>query len=224
MESGADVHSLYLPYIAFVLGVRCRWLMTGDPPIKDTSYEHMRHIVPIGTWEAPVRPMEGESSATVISPVPCGSASFALVVPEYDDSLGHEINQGEILIIDPDVKATHTAMVIVQNTQTHEVSCRQIVSDGVRWYLRSPNPVYPGYLMNSKIKICGTAIAKIKLYSQSIRGYAVNVGTAGSSPAIRPRRSENEENPQTQGGAPNPGYRDGKPRKGKTKPRRSTSH
>ncbi|MHB8564994.1 MAG: S24 family peptidase [Acidiferrobacteraceae bacterium] len=224
MEGGADVHSQYLPYIAFVLGVRCRWLMTGEPPIQDTSYEHEQHVVPMATWDIPARPPEGESPATVVSPVPCGPTSFALVVPEYDDSLGHEISRGEILIVDPGVKATHTAMVIVQNIPTQEVSCRQIVSDGVRWHLRPPNPTYPGYLMNPKIRICGVAVAKIKLYGQSARGYTASVGAAGGAPVKLLRKSPEDEDPKGTRATPIQGYRGAKPRKGRTKPRRSSSH
>ena len=76
------------------------------------------------------------------------SSSYALRV--IGDSMEPEFPEGMILIVEPEMDFAPNDFVIVKNGD--EATFKQLIKDGLDWYLKPLNPRYPiKPLGNSKI-------------------------------------------------------------------------
>lgn len=83
-----------------------------------------------------------------------GKNTYALIV-ENDDMLPR-YEPNSILIVDPDYVPSHKHKVIYLITDEQIVTCKQLIIDGKRNYLKPHSPLYPALLLTEKDKYCGT--------------------------------------------------------------------
>ena len=83
-----------------------------------------------------------------------GKNAYALIVESDDMMPRYEPNS--LLIVDPEYVPTHKHKVIYLLAEEQTVTCKQLIIDGKRSYLKPHSPLYPALLLTEKDKYCGT--------------------------------------------------------------------
>jgi SOS-response transcriptional repressor LexA len=137
--------------------------------IQPTSHKKLRQIpviswVAAGKWHDVSNPFEpGDADEWMESDVR-GMDIFALRVK--GDSMGPEFNDGEIIVINPNVEAKPGDFVIVKNEDKDEATFKQLKIYGGTTVLHPLNPKYPDIELKrgNKYKIAGKVVEKKKKY------------------------------------------------------------
>lgn len=160
LESGYRKNSSYIPQIAAALEVNSLWLSAGigskeiipfntptDFQVNVTAQHHApRNRVPvISAVQAGEFSFTGDqlppgyAEEYIETSVPVKSRTFALKVK--GDSMEPEFTEGMILIVEPEMDFSPNDFVIVKNGD--EATFKQLIKDGLDWYLKPLNPRYP---------------------------------------------------------------------------------
>jgi len=129
---------------ARVLGVDVNWLVYGNGPMRrPATYAITR--VPVVSWDDAGRfddvVREGECAEYVDAAFDPTDQLFAAVMP--DNSMEPTIPKGATLVVDAGMESEHLDYVIAIHELSGDVSCRQLVRDGGRRYLKAENHAYP---------------------------------------------------------------------------------
>lgn len=87
-----------------------------------------------------------------------GAESFALMV--LGDAMLPEFAEGEIIVIEPDGKATDGTYVLARIDG--DWMLRQLVRDGAGWLLCALNPAYPALACADLAPVRGVVIQKVR--------------------------------------------------------------
>jgi SOS-response transcriptional repressor LexA len=69
--------------------------------------------------------------------------------------------EGTVIILDPEREAAPGKYVVVRQKGDSEVTFKQLVRDGGRFYLKPLNPRYPILEMNEDAVICGVLVQAV---------------------------------------------------------------
>jgi SOS-response transcriptional repressor LexA len=132
---------------ARALGVNVYWLVYGTGKMRGDSTQGTTRVPVIdwanaGSFEFCIK--EGEWKEYVDVAFAPDMLLFATTIP--DDSMATEIPRGSTLIIDAGIAPEPNDYVLAQHMETGDVSCRKLIRDGGRLYLKAENQAYP---MNS---------------------------------------------------------------------------
>ena len=148
-ESGStkDLKPRNLMATARALGIDVNWLVYGKGTMRaDRVYAINRvPVVPwseAGRFEDAIR--EGGCTEYVDAAFAPDIQLFSAIIP--DDSMAGEIPKGSTLVIDPGMTAEPNDYVVVRHLETGDVSCRQLIRDGGKLYLKAENKAYPMHL------------------------------------------------------------------------------
>lgn len=162
IENGHRKTTTYIVQLARVLKVEPLWLDKGEGPKRTenqspgnaplnyeanvTTHHAPRNRVPIisavqaGDFSfAEDRFQPGYAEEYIETSVPVKSHTFALKVK--GDSMEPEFTEGMILIVEPEMDFSPNDFVIVKNGD--EATFKQLIKDGLDWYLKPLNPRYP---------------------------------------------------------------------------------
>lgn len=183
LESGGTRASRSTISIALACGVDPIWLDTsrgemslgGPPGVQGAKgAEGLRTPViariPVITWEEAKaytpETAESHQPENVKAWIPVAprisSAAYALQVP--DDSMEPEFKEGEIIIVDPTVKAEHNCFVVARDGQDSRVSLKQLIAHGAKQYMKPLNSRYPLIEVLGELLVSGVVTAKYKDY------------------------------------------------------------
>lgn len=95
----------------------------------------------------------GDAEDWIATTAKVGPHAFALRI--RGDSMEPTIPDGALVIVDPDTPAEHNRIVIVRQNGNTECTCKRLVTDGGRAYLRPDNPRYPIINMATDAVVCG---------------------------------------------------------------------
>ena len=98
----------------------------------------------------------------VLSTVTTGENAFALRI--QGDSMEPDIKDNEIVIVDPQRITAHNSIVIVIQNGNTEATCKQLVVEGGKRYLKPINPRYPIMEMQEDARICGVVVQSLKTW------------------------------------------------------------
>ena len=111
----------------------------------------------------PVEAIHHNNVETWIPVAPRSSEqSFALTV--QDDSMEPEFMEGEVVIIDPTIEASHNKYVVAIATGSQEPTLKQLFIIGQKHYLKPLNDRYPLVEPDGKPTIIGVVVSKYKQY------------------------------------------------------------
>lgn len=82
----------------------------------------------------------GNEYEQILTTVPINRHTFAVRV--YGDSMQPKFNEGDILVVEPEMTPNPGDYVIAKNG-SEEVTFKQLVKDGADWYLKPLNERYP---------------------------------------------------------------------------------
>ncbi|MBF0439146.1 MAG: helix-turn-helix domain-containing protein [Magnetococcales bacterium] len=89
-------------------------------------------------------------------------AAYALTVP--DDSMEPEFSEGEIIIVDPTLKAEHNRFVIARSSDDSRATLKQLIVHGAKQYMKPLNARYPLTEIQGELIVSGVVTAKYKDY------------------------------------------------------------
>jgi SOS-response transcriptional repressor LexA len=98
----------------------------------------------------------------VLSTATTSENAFALRI--QGDSMEPDIKDNEIVIVDPLRIAEHNSIVIVIQNGNTEATCKQLVIDGGKRYLKPINPRYPIMEMQADARLCGVVVQSLKTW------------------------------------------------------------
>ena len=129
---------------ARALGVSVYWLVYGTGKMRGDSTQGTTRVPVLdwanaGNFELCIR--EGEWTEYVDAAFAPDMLLFAATIP--DDSMATEIPRGSTLIIDAGITPEPNDYVLAQHMETGDVSCRKLIRDGGRLYLKAENQAYP---------------------------------------------------------------------------------
>ena len=183
LEVGRSSSSRRTVAIALACGVDPIWLDTGrgemslggPPGIKgEKGAEGYRTPViariPLISWDEAkaYTPETAESHhpENVKTWIPVASrtssASYALQVP--DDSMEPEFKEGEIVIVDPTMKAEHNRFIIARTGDDSRATLKQLIVMGAKHYMKPLNSRYPLIEIQGELVVSGVVTAKYKDY------------------------------------------------------------
>jgi len=158
-----------------VLGVNPAWLSEGTnsitAPVKETPNTYQVHSKPVplisnvaaGNWKDIGDDYQpNDEKDWVLSTVSTGENAFALRI--QGDSMEPDIKDNEIVIVDPQRIATHNSIVIVIQNGNTEATCKQLIVEGGKRYLKPINPRYPIMEMQQDARICGVVVQSLKTW------------------------------------------------------------
>jgi len=116
-----------------------------------------------GKWAEIVDNLQpGDAEDWIPTTASVGSKAFALRV--CGDSMEPTIPDGATIIVDPDRSPKHGDIVVVRQNDDTEATCKRLVYDGGRPYLRPDNPRYPLMEMAPDAVVVGVVVAMEKLF------------------------------------------------------------
>lgn len=153
---------------AAVLGVEAEWLRNGAGPrsraddalqvnVQDGPPIRRVHLISwttAGHWADvcdTYQPGDGERMVETTARV--SREAFALRV--VGDSMEPTIPDGSVLIVDPNAEPLPNRIVIVRQNHDTEATCKRLVRDGGKLYLKPDNPRYPILELRDDAVICG---------------------------------------------------------------------
>lgn len=94
--------------------------------------------------------------------------AFALRVrgPSMEDrGAKHSFSDGDVIIVDPDVAASHHSLVVVRLDDDDTAVFKRLLIDGDNWVLEALNPDWPERYMriDKRATICGVVVSKIEM-------------------------------------------------------------
>lgn len=95
----------------------------------------------------------GDAEDWVITTSKVGPHAFALRI--IGDSMAPTIQDGALVIVDPDAQYRHRSVVIVRQNGDSEATCKRLVQEGSRWFLHPDNERYPIMEMSPDAKVVG---------------------------------------------------------------------
>jgi SOS-response transcriptional repressor LexA len=164
--------------LAAILKVQPAWLQFGEskkeapsykPSVQKEKARKNAHTLPILTWKDIANLADSTPSDKTKEFLPHFSVDQpnwyglkvvgdAMTAPSGQNKSFHE---GDVIIIDPDKKATHGSFVIALLPRAKEATFKQYVIDGGVLYLKPLNPQYPLIEINKSTTICGVVIASL---------------------------------------------------------------
>ncbi len=124
------------------------------------SPEYLPRRVPLissttaGHWAEVVDNFQpGDAERWIEVPASMGDHAFALRI--LGDSMEPTIRDGWIVVVDPDYPADHGKIVVVRQNSDTEATCKRLIYDGNKPYLRPDNDRYPIMEMREDAVICG---------------------------------------------------------------------
>ncbi len=170
LEGASFPDTKRIPEIAKQFNVNAQWLLSGlgniNPAstIKDLPTQTSPHWVQVpllswseaGKWDSVVPKIlaTDQNRNWAWAETEIGPNSYALTV--QDDSMLPRYEPNSILIIDPDYKSAHKHIVIYLLAGEKQATCKQLIIEGKRKYLKPHNPSYPAYLIRKDDKYCGS--------------------------------------------------------------------
>ncbi|MEO5333247.1 MAG: LexA family transcriptional regulator [Magnetococcus sp. YQC-5] len=183
LEIGRSRSSRRTVTIALTCGVDPIWLDTGrgemslgGPPAVQGAKgaeEYRTPVIariPLITWEeakaytpetAETHHPENVKAWVPVAPRTSGKA-YALQVA--DDSKEPEFKEGEIVIVDPTMKAEHNRFVVARAGDDSRVSLKQLIVHGAKRYMKPLNSRYPLIEVQGELVVSGVVTAKYKDY------------------------------------------------------------
>ncbi|MBF0214593.1 MAG: LexA family transcriptional regulator [Magnetococcales bacterium] len=188
LECGRSRSSRRTVAIALTCGVDPIWLDTGrgemslgGPPgggpgmsgVSEAAEGYRVPVIariPLVTWEEAkaYTPETAESHhpenvKAWIPVAPRTSAkAYALEVP--DDSMEPEFTEGELIIVDPTMKAEHNRFLIARTSEDNRATLKQLIVHGARQYMKPLNSRYPLIEIQGELIVSGVVVAKYKDY------------------------------------------------------------
>lgn len=153
--------------IAKKLNVDAQWLLTGleniNPSFITKELPHENSTlwikVPIlsweeaGKWDILLPNIETNNRKWVWAATNISNQAYALIVNNDEMLPRYELNS--ILIIDPKYEPVHKHKVIYLMKGEKQVTCKQLIIDGKKKYLKPHNPLYPASILTQNDKYCG---------------------------------------------------------------------
>jgi len=166
--------------IAQHLNVSAVWLSTGEGPpsyiLQDSHWQVNRSAVdtppllPLLPWFQ-LNCLPNHFNANELNPQlihrPCACSDNALALKIEDESLYPRFNIDDVIIVDPDIAASHKAYVIASKRDHNNSVLRQkLVVDGLAM-LSANNPNWPGRLrkLDKSWFVQGTVVGKYRILS-----------------------------------------------------------
>jgi SOS-response transcriptional repressor LexA len=114
-----------------------------------------------GRWEADCDNFQPGNADDWVETTVAGSHIFALYVK--GDSMEPEFQDGDIIVVNPHMKADHNDYVIVRNDE-EEATFKQLKKYEKTCVLHPLNPKYPDIVLSDKkqYKIIGKVVEKVK--------------------------------------------------------------
>jgi len=158
-----------------VLDVDPAWLSEGTSKsphaVKEAPNTYQVHSKPVplissvaaGNWKDIGDNYDPKDEQDwVLSTVTTSENAFALRI--QGDSMEPDIKDNEIVIVDPLRIAEHNSIVIVIQNGNTEATCKQLVIDGGKRYLKPINPRYPIMEMQADARLCGVVVQSLKTW------------------------------------------------------------
>jgi SOS-response transcriptional repressor LexA len=190
IEIGATLKPRNLLEIASALNVDPTWLSRGEKRIilneknhigglnrrssviiKNTSSDKIEHLmmpviswVQAGTWCESVLFSTIEDEFTEWYPCPEKHSPQAFALKVRGESMYPDFIDGDIIYVDPEVKAENgSCVIIIQNGDT-EATFKQLIVDGSNRYLKALNPNWPTQFIEvlPDARICGVVIGSYR--------------------------------------------------------------
>ncbi|MBF0295628.1 MAG: helix-turn-helix domain-containing protein [Magnetococcales bacterium] len=187
LECGRSRSSRRTVSIALTCGVDPIWLDTGrgemslgghpgtDPGLAVAESAEGYRVpviarIPLISWEeaksytpetADSHHPENVKAWIPVAPKTSAKA-YALEVP--DDSMQPEFTEGEIIIVDPTIKAEHNRFLIARTPGDNRCTLKQLIVHGARQYMKPLNSRYPLIEIQDQLIVSGVVVAKYKDY------------------------------------------------------------
>lgn len=169
IEKGGVKQPRNIEKLAHVLKKPKEYLLFGTPIYGTPTGEKTKNKIPIISWQL-VNTLDRMDAAKftnteeyVLNFNKFNDNCFALRV--QGDSMQNagrkSFNEGDLIIVDPDKKATPGHYVIYSEKGTNVSSFKQYVVDGNQAILKPLNPQYPILPLNNNIKIKGVVVAHV---------------------------------------------------------------
>jgi len=102
----------------------------------------------------------GDAETWLPCPSKHGSRAYALRVEGV--SMEPKFHSGDIIFVDPDLRAEHGSYVVVRLDDEKKATFKQLVIEGDQRFLRPENPAWPQQLIpiNGNATICGVVIGR----------------------------------------------------------------
>ena len=184
IEIGSTLKPRDILKLATKLKVSPHWLLTGenlDPVnnyVQDLSlsvdeaykqYNKSPLLVPLiswvqaGSWSEVIDNFQpGEADERYPCPEKHSENTFALKV--IGESMFPDFIPGEIIYVDPNVKAESGSCVVIRQNGDTEATFKQLMMDGSKKYLKALNPNWPNPIieMLPDATICGVVIGSYR--------------------------------------------------------------
>ena len=156
--------------LANALHVTEQWLVFGVGGLRPiekgrqdrdniTQGPDIRGRVPLISWTTAGHWSEivdnfqpGDAEDWIATTAKVGPRAYALRI--RGDSMEPVIPDGSVVIVDPDIAPDHRKIVIVRQNND-EATCKRLVYEGGKPYLKPENPRYPVIEMTDDAVICG---------------------------------------------------------------------
>jgi len=120
--------------------------------------------VQAGAWSDIAGSFEpGNAEDLVPCPISCSSETFVLRVKGI--SMEPKFHEGDLIFVDPNVRAVNGSYVVVQLEDSNEATFKQFVVEDGRTYLRALNPDWPDRIIriDQRAVISGVVVFKGEL-------------------------------------------------------------
>lgn len=152
-----------------VSGVRTRQSVTqGKEPGSQRSNvatgPTIKRVVPLIGWDQIGMDLEPLKAAGIearfMCPIECSEKTFVLYVGGI--SMEPRFRDGEMIYVDPEVRASHGRFVIARPTPDREPVFRQLIIEGGKQYLRAINSSWPDHVIEvgTSVQFLGVVIFK----------------------------------------------------------------
>jgi len=132
--------------------------------INDTQGHYNLNQIPLissvtaGNWGEIVDNFApGDAESWITTDAKTSGKAFALKI--QGDSMEPRIQDGDIIIVDPQQAPIHKSIVVVRQNGDTEATCKQLIIEGGNYYLQPINKRYPIMQMQADAIICGVAIS-----------------------------------------------------------------
>ena len=170
LEDGTTQKPRNILEIAKILKCQPSWLLFGrdDPDNhKNDNVENSNNsfgYYPLISWEQASDWMGEVDKARSLktkfynSPITCSYHTFLLKVKGF--SMEPIFRDGDLIFVDPNAKWHHGSFVVAKNTETKEVTFKQLVIEDNQKFLKATNPNWPMQVipLGEKYTIIGTVI------------------------------------------------------------------
>lgn len=129
--------------------------------LNDISYVPLISSTTAGNWSEVCDSYQpGDGERPIMTTRRVSSRAFALRV--RGDSMEPRIEDGSIIIVDPEVEPVSGKMVVVRQNHDSEATVKTFIRDGNMVFLKPENPRYPIMQMMDDALICGVVLQVTK--------------------------------------------------------------